>query len=54
MYVTPSRELVDFIHKFVIEKYGGSDGILNEGSLESALYAPEASFAGQELLEEML
>lgn len=51
MYISPSRQLVDFIHKFVIEKYGGADGVLNNGNIESALHSPEASFGGQDLYD---
>lgn len=51
MYISPSRKLVDFIHHFVIEKYGGTHGILNDANIESALHSPEASFGGVDLYD---
>ena len=51
MYVTPSRKLLDLIHSFVITKYGGADGVLNDSGIESALHSPEASFDGQDLYD---
>ena len=51
MYITPSRRFIDLIHFFVIEKYGGADGVLNEGNIESAVHSPEASFGGQDLYD---
>lgn len=35
------------IHDFLIEKYGGSLGLRDEGLLESALAQPQASFFGE-------
>lgn len=35
------------IHDFLIEKYGGSFGLRDEGLLESALAQPQASFFGE-------
>lgn len=37
------------IHKFLIEKYGGSLGLRDKGLLESALAQPQASFFGESL-----
>ena len=51
MYITPSRKFIDLIHSFVIKKYGGADGVLNEGNIESAIHSPEASFGGQDLYD---
>ena len=44
--------LVEF-HKNQIEQYGGSQGIRDEGLLESALAQPEASFGGQDLQQSL-
>lgn len=38
-----------FYHNISIEKYGGSKGIRDEGSLESAIERPYASFASADL-----
>lgn len=37
------------IHRVLIDHTGGSDGIRDQGLLESALYRPQASFAGVDL-----
>jgi len=37
------------IHTDQIERYGGSHGIRDIGLLESALYRPQSSFAGEDL-----
>lgn len=34
------------IHQDQLARYGGSDGILNSGSLESAIAQPQATFGG--------
>lgn len=51
MYITPSRRFIDLMHSFVIKKYGGADGVLNDGNIESAIHSPEASFGGQDLYD---
>jgi death-on-curing protein len=37
------------IHDILIEKFGGSKGVRDQGSLESALHRPFATFDNQEL-----
>lgn len=37
------------LHNDQIKKYGGIPGIRDKGSLESAIYQPQATFAGQDL-----
>jgi death-on-curing protein len=37
------------LHKLSIEKYGGADGIRDEGLLESAIARPYQTFAGEDL-----
>lgn len=37
------------IHKYSIEKYGGSDGIRDSGLLESAIARPFQTFDGEDL-----
>ena len=51
MYMTPSRRFIDLIHSFVIKKYGGADGVLNDSNIESAIHSPEASFSGHDLYD---
>lgn len=41
-----SKEQVITIHRWMIERYGGSDGIRDNGILDSALDAPKAGFGG--------
>ena len=41
------KEDVLSIHKKQINLYGGSDGIRDEGLLDSAIYQPQASFGGE-------
>lgn len=42
-------EYVLKIHDELIEQYGGSKGVLNEGLLHSALETPKARFNGKDL-----
>ena len=44
-----SKEQVLMLHKHLIESTGGSDGIRDEGMLDSALSNPFQSFGGEEL-----
>lgn len=37
------------IHNILIDKFGGSKGVRDQGSLESAIYRPFATFDNQEL-----
>lgn len=43
----PSLEQILRIHQAVLEKNGGSDGILEMSLLESAIAAPQATFGGE-------
>ncbi|WP_206817531.1 type II toxin-antitoxin system death-on-curing family toxin [Chroococcus sp. FPU101] len=52
MVVWPTPEFLDLtlvlnIHTRQIEKFGGTDGIRDEGLLESALAQPQVTFGGQ-------
>ena len=42
------------IHKLVIERFGGSDGIRNHSLLESAISAPQATFGGKSLYKDTI
>ena len=44
-----SREKVLLLHRILIEATGGSDGVRDEGLLDSALEAAYATFDGKEL-----
>lgn len=46
MIVTISKEQIILLHEQLIERYGGSHGIRDEGLLDSALNAPFQSFSG--------
>ena len=43
-----SREQILLLHEQLIERYGGSHGVRDEGLLDSALHAPFQSFGGYE------
>ena len=44
-----AKEQILLMHARLIEEFGGSDGIRDEGLLDSALNAPFQSFEGSEL-----
>lgn len=48
MISTLSKEQIILLHKQLIERYGGSHGIRDEGLLDSALNAPFQSFGGMD------
>jgi len=48
MILTLSKEQIILLHKQLIERYGGSHGIRDEGLLDSALNAPFQSFGGMD------
>lgn len=45
---TLDKELIIFIHSQLINTTGGSDGIKDENMLESAIYVPFQTFAGED------
>lgn len=47
-------ERVREIHQQAIERFGGSDGIRDYSLLESAIAAPQATFGGNSLYEDMI
>ena len=49
MITTLSKEQIILLHEQLIERYGGSHGIRDEGLLDSALNAPFQSFGGIDL-----
>lgn len=49
-----TKEQVFSIHSTLIEATGGSDGIRDEGMLESALNSPFQTFGGEELYPTLL
>ena len=44
-----SRQQVLFLHRQLLQTYGGTEGIRDEGLLDSALMAPFATFDGKYL-----
>lgn len=44
MYKFLSTEIVMLIHQNLINEFGGMHGIRDQGLLESAIYAPQATF----------
>lgn len=48
-----TRDEVLAIHADQLRRYGGTDGLRDEGLLRSALAQPEASFGGQWLHEDL-
>lgn len=50
-YLYPKQIL--YLHEQIIAVSGGSAGIRDEGLLESAIYRPQASFAGQDLYPDL-
>jgi death on curing protein len=53
MTIYPTKaQLLEF-HKLLIERYGGSIGIRDEGLLESALARPQQTFGGEDLYPDM-
>src|SRR6476620_4562225 len=48
-----SLDDVLYIHEKQLENYGGSDGIRDQGLLESAIATPQASFGGQFVHEDL-
>lgn len=46
-YISPDEVLA--IHQEMINKFGGSHGLRDIGLLYSAIYRPQASFAGEDL-----
>ena len=51
---TLSKRQVLALHSALIQEFGGSDGVRDEGLLESALAAPFQTFGGQELYPSLL
>jgi death-on-curing protein len=47
--ITLDKEQVKRLHKLIADNTGGSDGIRDEGLLESALFSPFQTFGGAEL-----
>jgi len=50
----PTVEAVKVIHREVLQAHGGSAGIRDEGLLDSAVAAPQATMMGQPMFKEPL
>src|ERR1700760_197870 len=42
-------DLANYLHNLLIDEFGGSKGVRDQGSLEAALNRPFATFDGQDL-----
>lgn len=49
-----SKDDIIFLHDELIEEYGGSDGLRDEGMLESALNTPLQTFDSKDLYPSIL
>ena len=49
-----NKEQIKYLHNKMIRETGGSNGIRDEGLLDSALSAPFQSFGGMELYPSMI
>lgn len=49
-----TKEQIKMLHTALIERYGGEDGLRDEGMLDSALNAPFQTFSGSELYPDLL
>ncbi len=49
-----TKEQIKMLHTALIERYGGEDGLRDEGMLDSALNAPFQTFSGNELYPDLL
>ena len=49
-----NKEQIKYLHSKMIQETGGSNGIRDEGLLDSALSAPFQSFGGMELYPSMI
>lgn len=46
-----SRKQIIFLHEHLINATGGTEGIKDEGMLESAMNAPFQTFGGEDLFQ---
>ncbi len=49
-----TKEQIKMLHSALVERYGGQDGLRDEGMLDSALNAPFQTFSGSELYPDLL
>ena len=49
-----TKEQIKMLHTALIERYGGEDGLRDEGMLDSALNASFQTFSGSELYPDLL
>lgn len=49
-----SKEQIIFLHEELIRTSGGLQGILDEGLLDSAIYAPLQTYSGEELYPSLI
>ncbi len=49
-----TKEQIKMLHSALVERFGGQDGLRDEGMLDSALNTPFQTFSGSELYPDLL
>ena len=49
-----TKEQIKMLHSALVERFGGQDGLRDEGMLDSALNTPFQAFSGSELYPDLL
>ena len=49
-----TKEQIKMLHSAIVERFGGQDGLRDEGMLDSALNTPFQTFSGSELYPDLL
>ena len=49
-----TKEQIKMLHSALVERFGGRDGLCDEGMLDSALNTPFQTFSGSELYPDLL
>ena len=49
-----TKEQIKILHSALVERFGGQDGLRDEGMLDSALNTPFQTFSGSELYPDLL
>ena len=49
-----TKEQIKMLHSVLVERFGGQDGLRDEGMLDSALNTPFQTFSGSELYPDLL
>ena len=49
-----TKEQIKMLHSALVERFGGQDGLCDEGMLDSALNTPFQTFSGNELYPDLI